>query len=191
MRRRDLTFSAVFAIALLALTAACSSGGGAGNSEPSTSPATTGESTAGATPTAAPDIRQVDFSKHPVMERYLNGAGGEIDPTAIIYGDLTGDGVEEAVVPVGSGGEGGNIAIFVFGYGAGGLAALIRMLPQGSSIQAEIEDGQVVTTEPVFGASDPLCCPSELRKNTYGWNGTDMAQTGSETVPATPSGAGG
>jgi hypothetical protein len=191
MRRRGLTYPAVFAIPLLAFTAACSSGGGAGNSEPSTSPAATGGPTTSASPTAAPDIRQQDFSKQPAMQDFLNSAGGEIDPTAITYGDLTGDGVEEAVVPVSSGGQGGSIAIFVFGYGQGGLTALLRLLPQAKSIQAQIENGQLVTIEPEFGASDPLCCPSELRKSTYGWNGTDLVRTNAETVPATPSGAGG
>jgi hypothetical protein len=118
------------------------------------------------------------------MQDFLNSAGGEVVPANITYADLTGDGSDEAIVPVGSGGEGGNIAVFVFGYGEGGLAALLRAEPQNESIQAEVVDGQLVTTEPVYGPDDPLCCPSELRNVTYGWNGTDLLQTSEETVPA-------
>jgi hypothetical protein len=191
MRKRGLTIPAVLVVALLVFTAACSNGGGAGGEETATVPIGTGGPTVSVTPTAAPDIRQEDFSTHPVIQGYLDSAGGDIDPSTIIYGDLTGDGVEDAVVPVSSGGEGGPTAIYVFAYGEGGLAALLQVKPQGKSIQAAIENGKLVTTEPVFEANDPLCCPSKLLRKTYGWNGTDMTQTDSETVPATTAGAGG
>lgn len=169
-------------VLLLALLGVACGGDGAGGEE---TPTVTAGPTAIVSPTAAPDIREQDPTQHPVMQEYLSTAGGEVDVEAITYADLTQDGVEEAIVPVSSGGEGGNTAIFVFGYGAGGLAAILRVQPAYEhSIQSEVVGGQLVTTEPVFGANDPLCCPSELRKITYGWNGTELAQVGAETVPA-------
>ena len=169
-RLRSLSVSLLL-IALAALAAGCN-----GGDTPGPAPTATLEETATPTPTAtpAPDIRDEDLSQHPALEQVL-AAGGEVDPSRFAYADLTEDGVDEAVVPVSSGGEGGDVAVFVFGYGAEGLELLLQVLPQEArSIRATVEDGQLVTTEGIYGPVDPLCCPSQVLTTTYRWDGSAL-----------------
>ena len=184
--RRGLRFAAaLLAIPLLAFAAGCDEET-SGEATP-TVPATTEEPTLtpmSATATASPDIRQQDLTEQPGLREFLNSAGGEVMPDAITYADLTGDGSEEVVVPVSSGGEGGDIAVFVFGYGAAGLQELLRVLPENRSLRAEAIDDTLTITEPVFAPGDPLGRPSELRKTTYEWNGSALVVASQETVPA-------
>jgi hypothetical protein len=127
------------------------------------------------TPTAAPDIRQEDLSQQPGLSEFLAGSGGEVAQDLISYVDLTEDGIEDAVVTVSSGGEGGSIAVFVYGYGPGGVEELLRVTPDAGSITAEVTEGLLATSEPVYGEGDPLCCPSQLRITTYRWDGEALA----------------
>ena len=186
MPGRGLRFAAaLLPILLLAFAAGCDEGT-SGEATP-TVPATTEEATLTpmpATATASPDIRQQDLTEQPGLREFLNSAGGEVVPDAIMYADLTGDRAEEAVVSVSSGGEGGDIAIFVFGYGPTGLQELLRVLPENRSLRADVIDDTLTVTEPVFGPDDPLCCPSKLRKTTYEWNGSKLVVATQETVPA-------
>jgi hypothetical protein len=182
-------------VGLAALAAACGGGGANGTATPSASPPATGDArtatvtvaaTPGdvASPTPAPDIRQEDLPEQLGLQDFLAGAGGEVDADRITYGDLTSNGVEEAVVSVSSGGEGGDIAVFVYGYGAGGLEELLRVIPENRSLSASVVDGALTVTEPVFAAGDPLCCPSEIRTTTYGWDGSNLTVTHQTTEPA-------
>lgn len=170
------------AIALAALAAGC--GGGAdGEATPTGSATATVEMTA----TPPPDIRAEDLTQQPALRGFLASAGGEVDPSRVIYVDLTEDGVEEAVVPVSSGGEGGDLAVFVFGYRAGRLRELLRALPEGSrSIAVDVEAGQLVTTQGVYGPGDPLCCPSQLLRQYYRWDGSALVVEREEQEAAGP-----
>jgi len=133
----------------------------------------------------APDIREEDLAAQPGLSEFLAGTNAQVDPGRIIYADLTGSGGEEAVVPVSSGGEGGDIAIFVYGYGEdGSLQELLREVPSESSITAEVQDGQLVTTQGAYAPGDPLCCPSELLVRYYEWGGTALVVEREEQIPA-------
>jgi hypothetical protein len=148
------------------------------------------EATATAAPadaTAAPDIRQEDLTAQPNLRAFLDASNGEVDPERIEYADLTEDGVDEAVVPVGSGGEGGDIGVFVYGYTADGLSALLSVVTENQSIAAEVEGTSLKLTEPVYGEGDPLCCPSAFRLTTYAWDGSALAVEETQTVEGTPS----
>jgi hypothetical protein len=129
-----------------------------------------------ATPTqgASSDIRQEDLTQQPGLSDFLATGGGEVQPVAIIYADLTGDGAEDAVVPVSSGGEGGNIAVFVYGFVDGTLIELLKAEPEETSIEADVENGQLVTTEGIYADGDALCCPSTIRHTSYTWDGTAL-----------------
>lgn len=165
-------------VAALALVSACDGG--------EATPTATEEGTATPempTATAAPDIRQQDLTAQPGLQSFLADAGGEVISSAIIYVDLTDDGSEDAVVPVSSGGTAGDIAVFVFGYGPGGLDELLRVLPENDSLRAEISDSAMTVIEPVFGPDDPLCCPAELRTTTYRWDGSQLVVADQETAP--------
>lgn len=170
---------------LLALAAACEEEGPTG--QPTTPVAPTEELFVTATPpittppttgTPAPglDIRNEDLASRPEVTSYVSSAGGEPDPTRTLYGDLTGDGVDEAVLPISSGGTLGDLAQFVYGYVDGEVTLLLRALPQDpqSGISAEIEDGRLVTTEALYDEDDPRAEPNELRTVTYRWDGSSL-----------------
>lgn len=178
MRRAG--FLAAFALlaGLLTLAASC------GDSEDGGSGATA--TTAPASATAAPDIRQEDLTEQAELRAFLDASNGEVDPERIAYADLTEDGVEEAVVRVGSGGEGGDIGVFVYGYASEGLAVLLSVVTENQSLVAEVEDGALKVTEPVYGQGDPLCCPSQFRVTTYAWDGSALAIEDSQTIEGTP-----
>lgn len=184
MLKQGAFFVAWLLIAALAASAAgCDDEGGGGAP---TGTLETMEATATAetdTPTPAPDIRQQDLTQEAGLRDFLATSGGEVAPAAIIYVDLTGDGVEEAVVPVASGGEGSAIAVFVFGYGPGGLEELLRVIPESGSVKENIVEGALTTMEPVFASGDPLCCPSELRTITYRWDGSRLVVADERTEP--------
>lgn len=130
--------------------------------------------------TPAPDIRQQDLTEQAGLRDFLASVGSvDVQPVEIIYADLTEDGVEEAVVSVASGGTAGNIAVFVFGYGAGGLRELLREMPPeeayGGHISAHLESGQLVLSWPIYGPDDANCCPSGgLRDRYYRWDGSAL-----------------
>lgn len=139
-----------------------------------------------ATVVPAPDIAEVDFSRVRAVEDLLEGSGGYLLPEEIIITDLTGDGAEEAVVPVSSGGTGGNIAYAVFGYRDGDLEEILQVKPEAGRVMVSVEDGVLVETQPIYGPEDPLCCPSQLRHTYYRWDGDEFVvdHEETETVPS-------
>ena len=181
MLTKSLTPAALlFLIALSTLAAACRSGSDDVEPTATRSP----QATLVASPTARPDIRQETLTGQPGLSEFLLTAGGITEPTRIIYSDLTGSGAEEAVVPVSSGGEGGDIAVFVFGYIDGEIVELLRAEPTDSSIVASIEGGQLVTTEGIFAPGDPMNFPSQLLHRYYRWDGTAFVVDREEQEPA-------
>ncbi len=188
MLRRDLTFTVPLILA--ALAAGCGEGETDSRVSSASSTATVEGMVATATPavpTPAPDIRDEDLTSQPGLQEFLASFGGEVLPGETTYADLTEDGVEEAVVHVSSGGTLGNLAVFVFGYGPDGLLKeLLRALPDSaqSGIQTDITDGKLVTTEEVFGADDPLCCPSGgIRSRLYRWDGQELVLEREDVTP--------
>ena len=137
-----------------------------------------------ATLTAPVDIRQVDLASEPGIAEFLGTSGGAVDADRILYADLTGDGNDEAVVPVSSGGEGGDIAVFVFGYIGDAVQELLMAQPAETSMTAAIENGQLVTTEGVLAPDDRFGFPSQLLRRYYTWDGEALVFEREEQVPA-------
>jgi len=155
-------------------------------SSPSISPSEEPEPAATATIVAATDIQAVDFSEVPAVQTLLEDNGGRLLPQETIFADLTGDGAEEAVVPISSGGSGGNVAYAVFGYRGGDLKELLVVTPAAGRVTVAVEDGVLVDTQPVYAPEDPLCCPSQLLHTYYRWNGSELVvdHETTETVPS-------
>lgn len=171
-------------VSLAALVVACDDGGAGGEPTAEPSPGTTEEATATVPPNGVTDIRQADLMTQPGIVDFVSTSGGAIEAARIVYLDLTEDGAEEAVLPISSGGEGGDIAVFVYGYQDGQLTELLRVLPDDNSLRAETADGTLTIVQPVFDEGDPLCCPSQLRRTVYQWDGTALSVASDETVPA-------
>ena len=153
-------------------------------SSPSSVPSEEPEPTA--TAVANPGIKGVDFSRVPAVEELVANSGGHLLSQEIIFADLTGDGADEAVVPISSGGSGGNVAYAVFGYIGGDLEELLVVKPEAGRVTVAAEDGMLVETQPVYAPEDPFCCPSQLRHTYYGWDGSEFVvdHEETETVPS-------
>lgn len=175
MKPRRIRILAIPALltALLALAASCGGDGAGGSATPgaTTTPAHVTPATSGPTLTPAPDIKDVDFGANQALNDFL-AAAGDVFIREIRYGDLTGDGVDDAMLPITSLGEGGDIAVFVFGYGPDGLQELLRVVAETGTMTADVLNRRLVTIEPLFAPGDPMCCPSQTRTRAYGLEGS-------------------
>jgi len=124
--------------------------------------------------TPSSEIQEVDFSQVPAVQDLEGQTGGSLLPEDIIFADLTGDGVDEAVVAISSGGSGGDIAYAVFGYKGGDLEEILTVKPEAGRVTVSVEGGALVDTQPVYAPEDPLCCPSELRHTYDRWDGSEL-----------------
>jgi hypothetical protein len=104
------------------------------------------------------------------------GAGGFPALSEVVYGDIDGDGEEEAAVPLFSGGTAGTVGLLVFHPGAGG-AELATSLT-GYKLYPTISGGQLHVREPLYGSNDPNCCPSGFFTRSYALRGSDLERVG-------------
>lgn len=143
-------------------------------------------------PTATPavtltppeDIRDADLSQQADVQAMLRRVGGEIVAADILYADLTGDGLEEAVVPISSGGTAGNLAFLVLSYQEDGLGTILSEVPEGGSVRVSLKDGQLVESQPVYEEGDLPGFPTQIRNIYYEWDGEKLAVEREETVPS-------
>ncbi len=165
------------AVALLLVLAAAFAGcgGGGGDDAKPTSSAGTPDATAAASPeprTPSSEIRSLDLEGTDAVQALLDTTGGAYVQDSVLYADVTDDGAEEAVVPVSSSGTLGDIAFIVLVLGDDGVEALLTVTADGGhGISVSIEDGKVIAIEPAPGPDDPECCPSQLFRKVYAWDG--------------------
>jgi hypothetical protein len=144
-------------------------------------------STTDSTPTPRPSqtIRLVNFNTDPAVQNVIRQLGsGEVAVSEIVFSDLTGDGADEAIVPITSGGTAGNIAYVVLTpkRGSPGETSVIltRRLERGSAgglkLAVDTANGRpvLVETGAEYGAEDPFCCPTVLRRTTFRWDGSQL-----------------
>jgi hypothetical protein len=113
--------------------------------------------------------------------------GGQVADNEIAYADLTGDKVEEAVVPITSGGTMGNISYLVFTMTSSGPSLILtrNLTPADpGGLNMTIENGVLVEYVGEYGPEDPFCCPSVLRKTPFKWDGSKLQPQAVERVPA-------
>ena len=173
---------------LAVVLAACEDdddGGDERGGEP-TPAATTPATPAG---TLAPDaIRSVDLAGDEHVLRMVQGTGGEFSRDDVLYEDLTRDGREEAIIPIPSGGTMGNLGMVVLTLDGGAAAPRQLLALTGSGIGISVEEGKLVLIEPVPAPDDPECCPSQLSRTVYAWNGSALSVESTEIL--TPPGGG-
>jgi len=103
----------------------------------------------------------------------------------VAYGDLTGDGAEEALVTLECYPVGGNaypmVVSFVFTSGPGGPTRLGDVIV---GAQPTIVGGAVRTADPVWAPADPRCCPSRTDQKT--WRLVDGRWVSSSAAPTAP-----
>jgi hypothetical protein len=179
----------MLALALAALSIALIAAGcGGGSEDDGPSPQPTGAVTAGPTlpgpVTPVSDIRGLDLQSLADVQARLSDSGGSINQEDVIYADVTADGIDDAVVPVTSGGSLGLLGFMVLTPTADGAAVILDIFPSSSypGMTVDVVGDKIMMAQPVPGPDDPECCPSFLRRTTWAWNGAALAIESSETV---------
>jgi hypothetical protein len=163
-------------------------------------------------PTPVQPIRQVDFNnvafpKYPEYtdrgRKYLTLKPGDGGPAMLNYGDVTGDGVEEALMMLGIESHGSAIPeiVYIFGLENGKQKVLWSFetgdRADGGFRNAYADHGDLVVelfgNDRIIGSNlyrgeEGLCCPSSFTRARYGWNGTKFRLKGPPEVLPNPNG---
>lgn len=173
--------------------AACSSSSGGKRTPTASLAASPTRASAGSAVPGTPvgsAIRDIDVAGVAAVRKLETDAPGVgVDASAVLYGDLTGDGNEEAVVPVTLTGNQRTVGFVVLTMDATatdgqGVKALLTVPPGGSrgGLALAIQGGKLIETQAAPGPDDPECCPSVLKVTTYAWDGAALAVASSQTV---------
>jgi hypothetical protein len=91
----------------------------------------------------------------------------------VLFADLTGEGKDDAVVTVDSGGASGIVALYVFSAGSGKDLKIVYRNQRLYRANARINPGPaLVYVLPGFKDADELCCPSEYHETELKWSAT-------------------
>lgn len=169
---------AIAGCALFALLAIACNGGD--DADPTATAGVPTEAPSTSTPDPEPTvdsiIRELDLAAVPEVAALVTDTGGEIVQANVLYADLTEDSIEEALVPLASGGTSGMVAFVVLTPEGDGARVLLTETAGVNGLAVGVnDDGTLEMVEPVPGVDDPECCPSMLRRTTYAWNGEALA----------------
>lgn len=106
----------------------------------------------------------------------------------VLFADLTGEGKDDAVVTVDSGGSAGIIALYVFSAGSGKELKVVYRNQRLYRAMARINPGPAfVYSLPQWKAGDGLCCPSAYRETEVKWSAKSkrFVIANRRTLPAT------
>src|SRR2546421_201102 len=166
------------------------------------------------TPTPVSPIRAVDFDNisYPNFPDYSDPNGrkkkyitlkpGEGGPNFINYGDITGDGIEEAMVALGIDNHGSAIPDYVYIFaiengkpkliwdfetGDRADGGLRNVYADGGQLVIELFGKDRVIGGQLYRGEEGLCCPSSFTRTRYRWTGKRFEET-SKGVLENPSG---
>jgi hypothetical protein len=102
-----------------------------------------------------------------------DGSTGWVDPNLVTDGFLA-NGQRVMIVPIDSGGSGSVFSALLFTQ-IGTTTRFVGTLPSPAGhLGASLENGRIVIRTPVYGASDPNCCPSALHYERATLHGTHL-----------------
>jgi hypothetical protein len=91
----------------------------------------------------------------------------------VLFADLTGEGKQDAVVTVDSGGAAGIVALYVFSAGSGSDLKIVYRNQRLYRAAARINPGPaLVYSTPQWKDDDEFCCPSAYRETELKWSAT-------------------
>lgn len=99
----------------------------------------------------------------------------------ILFGDLDGDGGEEAVIPLNSGGTAGTVGVLVYRAGEGG-PRLTAARPS-YKLAARLDGDELVLLEAAYAGWEPNCCPSAWVETRYRLAGDALVPTTEQVEP--------
>ena len=106
-----------------------------------------------------------------VVAGLLRSDAGHVSPRPA-FADLTGDGKEDAVASVHSGGAAGAVAVYVLSADGTKSGRLRTVFRSQSLYRARTKVGRGVLTvaQPDYATGDDLCCPAARVERDYGWD---------------------
>ena len=133
-------------------------------------------------PTAYPlpggNLPYINVKASPAPDDVLGGYAMVDD---VLYGDLDGDGADEAVILVASGGTAGILGFLL--YREGTLAPKLVLVKMGYKLSAQIDGGKLVVYEPHYVGFEPNCCPSAGIRTVNALEGDRLVTLLSEVEP--------
>jgi hypothetical protein len=108
-----------------------------------------------------------------VNRALVRGARPGAGIAGVLFGDLTGEGRLDAVVPVHGGGQSGVVAYFVYAI-VGGRVRDILAVNDTDRALLSIHAGRLIEVTPAYRRGDARCCPSVLRTTVMRWDGQQM-----------------
>jgi hypothetical protein len=99
----------------------------------------------------------------------------------VIYGDLDGNGADEAIMMVDSGGTGGLLGFLLFREAD--PAPKLALVWPGYKIGVGIEGNKVVIHEPNYVGFEANCCPSSMTRTVNALDGNRLVTLATETEP--------
>ncbi|MDI3340228.1 MAG: hypothetical protein QJR03_06815 [Sphaerobacter sp.] len=99
----------------------------------------------------------------------------------IQFGDLDGDGQEEAIIPLQSDGTSGTIGVLV--YRAGPDGPRLAATRAGARLSLRLDGGQLVLREAAYAGWEPNCCPSAWVETRYRLAGDALEPTAERVEP--------
>jgi hypothetical protein len=110
----------------------------------------------------------------------------------VIYGDIDGDGADEAAILIQSGGTAGAVGLLVY-HQASPAPQIVDVIP-GYKLGASIASGALVVAEPFYFGFEANCCPTGLVQTSFtevGDNlqvaaGPSFLTAGQDSHPVTP-----
>jgi hypothetical protein len=131
-----------------------------------------------------PEIRSFLLSSPGVSARVkatIRDSSNHAGIDRLIFKDLTGDGTAEDIVTVFSGGTAGDIAFYVL-TGEGSGLHFLKASNQEYKIGVKVVAGKLQVTRPLYGASDPNCCPAHLEITTYRYDGVRLVAASKQRI---------
>jgi hypothetical protein len=106
---------------------------------------------------------------------------GYASTSDVLYADLDGDGAEEAVIPIYSGGTAGNVGFLL--YREDSPAPKLVLAQDGYKLGFEVERDSLVISEASYIGFEPNCCPSAITRTTNRLDGDRLVAVTTEIVP--------
>jgi hypothetical protein len=120
-------------------------------------------------------------SVSPRVKATIRDGGSHAGIDRILFRDLTGDGTSEDIVTIFSGGTAGDIAFYVLTGEGSGLHP-IKSSNQEYKVGVRVVGGKLQVTRPLYGASDPNCCPAHLEITTYRYDGVRLVSASKRRI---------
>ena len=137
--------------------------------------ATTGFSVDTVSPGTSPNQPYINISFAPSLAGYA-----VLD--SVVYGDISGDGLDEAIITVNTGGTAGNTGVLVYQVDGANKVSLVGpndfYTSFGYKAYGQLDKGDLVVGHVVAAGWEPNCCQSGYVESRYRITGGRLAQQG-------------